>query len=76
MTHRSDTEDLEYRLMRERPVPSATFRGELGRKLVAARGGHTPAARVRVAIAACAGSGAFLMATAAIGVLGVGPLAG
>ena len=76
MTQGSDMDNLEHRLVRERPVPSATFRGELGRRLASAHGTHTPAARVRVAIAACAGSGAFLMAAGAIGVLGVGPLAG
>jgi len=76
MSHRPDIDDLEHRLVQERPVPSAAFRGELGRRVADAHRGHTATARVRIQIAACAGSGTFLMAAAALGVLGAGPLAG
>ena len=63
------------RLRAERPVPAPGFRGELRRRLLV--GGRPPIAprRLRLLITAYAGSGAVLMAIAAIGLAGVGPLA-
>jgi hypothetical protein len=63
------------RLRAERPVPAPGFRGELRRRLLV--GGRRPIAprRLRLLITAYAGSGAVLMAIAAIGLAGVGPLA-
>ena len=84
MTHHDDLEPgikreeraallaLGERLARDRPVPSAAFRGEL-RRLVADHGRPLPWLRVR--IAACVVSGAALLLTATLGVTGSGPLA-
>ena len=72
------TEDLDSiarRLESERPVPSARFRGELGRRLTSEaqeRQGEPP--RLLLLIAAYAGSGAVLLVIAVIGLAGVGPL--
>jgi hypothetical protein len=64
------------RLREDRPLPAAAFRGRLRRLLLidAARlrgGPH----RLRLAVAAYVASGTVLLAVAAIGVLGAGPLA-
>jgi hypothetical protein len=68
--------DLSRRLTIERPVPSAGFRGELRRRLLASAGRAEPSpGRVRLMIAAYAGSGLALLVVAAIGVAGAGPLA-
>jgi len=68
---------LAERLRGERPVPSARFRGELRRRLLTqVRNRSTPPRRLRLLVAAYAGSGGILMAIAAIGLAGVGPLAG
>ena len=64
------------RLEEERPVPRAGFRAELRSKLLTA--GREPAwagGRLRLRIAAYAGSGVALLAIAAVGVAGAGPLA-
>ena len=79
MTHESDPDpdlaQLEARLEVARPVPRAAFRGELRRRL-AAQGASRPATRrLRLLITAYAGSGAALLAIAAIGVVGAGPFA-
>jgi hypothetical protein len=60
----------------ERPVPRAAFRGELRRALLT-RERRKPQAlpRLRLMIAAYAGSGAVLLGIAAVGVAGVGPFA-
>lgn len=66
---------IEDRLQRERPVPAAAFRGELRRNLVASAGSETAPARIRRTILAYGLSGSALIAVAAAGVLGAGPLA-
>lgn len=63
---------LAERLERERPVPSASFRGELRRRLVA--GQRTRPARLRLMIAAYAGSGSLLLLAGAASAAGIGPL--
>jgi hypothetical protein len=66
----------EERLKGERPVPSPRFRSELRRRL-SEHLSPDPARpeRVRLRVAAYAGSGAVLLAVAAIGLAGTGPLA-
>lgn len=67
---------LVQRLERERPVPRAGFRGALRRRLLdAAEQQPSRPQRLRFLIAAYAGSGAVLLAIAALGVAGAGPLA-
>jgi len=62
---------LGARLMAERPVPAAAFRGDLRRALVRA-----PRSRgVRLRAVAFLASGVALLAVAALGSLGSGPLA-
>lgn len=71
-----DLDPIATRLRGERPVPSPGFRGELRRRLLAqARGGSIRPRKLRLLIAVYAGSGALLLATAAIGLTGLGPLA-
>jgi hypothetical protein len=69
-------ESLAQRMEQERPAPRALFRGELRRRLLETverpPGG---AERMRFRIAAYACSGAALLAIAALGVAGAGPLA-
>jgi hypothetical protein len=63
-------------LERDRPVPRATFRGDLRRLLLADNGRSSVAARAsrwRVLVAAYSGLGALLLAVAAIGLAGAGP---
>jgi hypothetical protein len=74
--HDDNLDSIAERLERERPVPRAAFRGGLRRHLLGeprARQQHLPA-RPRLLVCAYAGSGTLLMAIAAIGLLGVGPL--
>ena len=67
---------LTERLEDERPVPRASFRGELRRQLLKAAERHVAwPRRLRFLVSAYAGSGAALLAIAALGVAGVGPLA-
>ena len=66
---------LAERLQRERPVPSAGFRGELRRSLL----GGTPSAplrpaRLRALITGYATSGATLLLIGALSAAGAGPL--
>lgn len=81
MGERGDTIEIEHRLEASRPVPRAEFRGELRRHLLTHAGTASRPARVpsqlraRLLITAYAGSGALLIAIAAIGIAGVGPLA-
>lgn len=64
------------RLRAERPIPRPAFRGALGRRLLDQLEPSRPrSSRVRVLIAAYAGSGLCLIAIAALGVAGAGPLA-
>jgi hypothetical protein len=67
---------IETRLEAERPVPRPAFRGDLRRQLVsrAERRSVAPP-RLRLLIAGFASSGTVLLAIAAIGLVGVGPLA-
>jgi hypothetical protein len=71
---REELESLVQRL-RRRPVPRARFRGQLrGRLLDAAEQASRPL-RLRFLTAIYAGSGVVLLAIAALGVAGAGPLA-
>ena len=79
MTERKPTQidehgEVQQMLIEERPLPRAAFRAELRRSLLLDRSGVRPR-RLRLLIAAYAGSGALLIAVAAIGLAGVGPLA-
>lgn len=76
MNETETSDRIAEMLEAERPVPRAAFRGDLRRALLA-RERRAPQAppRLRVMIAAYAGSGAVLLAIAAIGLAGVGPLA-
>ncbi|MEZ5062903.1 MAG: hypothetical protein R2700_15595 [Solirubrobacterales bacterium] len=68
--------ELADRLDRERPVCAPGFRGELRRSLLVRLGaGTTKPERLRALILAYAGSGLAMLAVAALGVGGIGPLA-
>lgn len=70
-------DDLGERLLRERPVPRAGFRAELGAQLRQQEARRVPSwrpKRLGVAIAAYASSGLVLLAVAALGLAGAGPL--
>lgn len=64
---------LERRLEAARPVPRAGFRAELRQELLQRAPMRPP--RLRLLIAAYAGSGSALLLIAAIGIAGAGPLA-
>jgi hypothetical protein len=67
--------EVSDRLARNRPVPHATFRGDL-RRLLLSRGrvrGEPRQGRWRVLVATYSGLGALLLAVAAIGLAGAGP---
>jgi hypothetical protein len=68
-----EREPITHRLRNERPVPRAGFRAELRGRLLEVR--RAPSQRVRLLIAVYAGSGLTLLAIAAIGAAGGGPLA-
>jgi len=76
-TEREELAAIAERLERERPVPAATFRGELRRSLQRGprREPALPPARARILVAAYGGCGTVLLAVAAIGVAGAGPFA-
>lgn len=74
MNDESDTDDIQFRLERARPVPRAAFRGELRRRLLAGPAAARPRG-LRLLIAGYVTSGALLLVIAAIGVAGTGPLA-
>jgi hypothetical protein len=75
-TNHSRDREIQQRLVAERPVPRAGYRAELRAHLLASRGtADAPPQRLRLLIAAYAGSGAVLLIVAAIGVAGAGPLA-
>jgi hypothetical protein len=65
-------EPLTDRLTDERPVPSVTFRVTLRCRLTDTAP-STPPRRVRLLIAAYAGSGVALLGLAAVGLAGIGP---
>jgi hypothetical protein len=78
MTTPEDQEftQISERLQAERPVPRAAFRGDLKRHLAVTKPSRrTARQRVGVLIGAYAASGTALLAVAAIGLAGVGPLA-
>lgn len=64
---------LAERLERGRPVPSAGFRGNLRRRLLA--GGAQAPRRLRVLIAGYAIAGSMLLFVGGLNAVGVGPLA-
>lgn len=73
---RTRLEVIAERLQRERPVPRATFRGDLRRALIAgrpARQGAFATGRWRVQVATYSGLGTLLLAVAVAGLVGVGP---
>jgi hypothetical protein len=71
-----DLDAIAARLESERPVPRAAFRGDLRRRLVARPAGRRLSRRGALAlVTAYASSGLALLAIAAIGVAGAGPLA-
>ncbi|MDQ3630149.1 MAG: hypothetical protein M3417_02490 [Actinomycetota bacterium] len=65
---------LAERLDRERPVPTAGFRGSLRRHLLAGRSLHTRPARLRLLITGYASAGSALLLIGAASVAGIGPL--
>jgi hypothetical protein len=65
---------LSERLERERPVPSAGFRGDLRRRLLGGQALHPRPARLRVLIAGYAAAGSLLLLLGAVSAAGVGPL--
>lgn len=68
--------ELAERLRDERPVPAPGFRGSLRRHLLGAQENRAARPqRLRLLVALYAGSGLGLLALAAIGVAGAGPLA-
>jgi hypothetical protein len=67
---------LEERLFSERPLPHPGFRSMLRNQLLTDAGGSAMRpAHLRVLIAAYASGGLALLAFAAVGVFGAGPLA-
>jgi hypothetical protein len=71
-----ELDQIARRLQDERPTPRSAFRRELRRRLLEATERQSARLRrPRILIAAYAGSGSVLLAVAALGVAGVGPLA-
>ena len=69
------TLEIERLLESSRPTPRAAFRGELKRRLLPRPDGAERPRRLGLLIAVYAGSGALLLAIAAVGIAGAGPLA-
>jgi hypothetical protein len=65
---------LAERLERERPVPTAAFRGGLRRRLRAGALARSRPAGLRLLIAGCATAGSVLLLFGAASAAGVGPL--
>jgi hypothetical protein len=65
---------LAHRLEDERPVPTAAFRGELRRRLLAAESSPSRPARLRLLITSYASAGFALLAVGAASAAGLGPL--
>jgi len=65
---------LAERLEHERPVPSAGFRGELRRSLLAGQVSRSRPARLRLLIAGYASAGSLLLLAGAASAVGIGPL--
>lgn len=71
-----ELDPIARRLESERPVPRATFRGDLRRRILAEADAHpSPPRRLELVIAAYAGSGLVLLVVAGVGLAGIGPLA-
>ena len=64
---------MAERLEHERPVPGASFRGDLRRHLLGAQT-HSRPERLRLLIAGYAGAGSLLLLAGAASVAGIGPL--
>jgi hypothetical protein len=72
----SETADFERELHDRRPIPSAGFRARLRSELLAAADREGPAPqRLRLLVAAYSVGGIALLALAAAGLGGIGPLA-
>jgi hypothetical protein len=71
-TEREELQRLASRLVAERPVPAAAFRGDLRRRIIVAR---PSGRRLQLRIASYLATGTALLAVAAFGVNDVGPLA-
>jgi hypothetical protein len=66
--------EIADRLERDRPLPRATFRGNLRRLLTGPQShGIQRSGHWRVLVATYSGLGAFLLAVAGIGLAGAGP---
>lgn len=65
---------LAERLDRERPVPTAAFRGTLRRRLVTGGAACSRPARLRLLITGYAGAGSALLLIGAASAAGIGPL--
>lgn len=65
---------LAERLEQERPVPTAAFRGDLRRRLLAGELTRSRPARLRLLIAGYASAGSALLLIGAASVVGIGPL--
>lgn len=68
-----DFDDFEDKLLSERPRPTPAFRSEVRSRLLG-RAGNRPE-RLRALILSYATGGTLLLAVAALGVAGSGPLA-
>jgi len=65
---------LAERLRHERPVPSAAFRGDLRRSLLAGHISRSRPARLRLLITGYASAGSLLLLAGTASVAGIGPL--
>lgn len=71
-----DIDAVAERLLAVHPLPRPAFRACLRARLSELEGHPAwPQARLRAHVAAYAGSGSFLLAVAALGLAGIGPLA-
>lgn len=66
---------IAERLLCERPVPAAAFRGQLRRHLFGGAHARSRPPRLRMLIAGYAGAGSLLLLAGVASVAGVGPLA-
>ena len=74
MSENRSIEDFEDRLLEERPRPTPAFRSEMRRRLLSGGARKRPA-QLRALIFSYATGGTLLLAVAALGVAGAGPLA-
>lgn len=65
---------LAERLEQERPVPTAAFRGDLRRRVLAGDLTYSRPARLRLLIAGYASAGSALLLIGAASAAGIGPL--